>query len=112
MHLNTRTHVFLPPHTHTDKPFPPRLGRQTVLNTNHWPVDVSVLLRGIRSVQSLCLNALTHTNSKDKHNQLFKSLVLAHVFFFLLFLLFLFCCFYSILWQPYSQEARRARYEA
>ncbi len=26
-------------------------------------------------------HSLTHTNSKDKHNQLFKTLVLAHVFF-------------------------------
>lgn len=45
-------------------------------------MDVSALLRGISSVQTLSLNSLTHTNSKDKHNQLFKTLVLAHMFFF------------------------------
>ena len=117
-HVNTHAHAFAP-RTHTHKhTLPPRLVHQTVFNTNHWPVDVSAPLWGISSVQTLSLNSLSlslslththththtliHTNSKDKHNQLFKTLVLAHVCFF--FLLFLFCCFYSILWQPNSQE--------
>lgn len=76
MNINTHAHSFLPgTHKHT---LPPHLVNQTVFNTNHWPVDVSALLRGISSVQTLSPNthtlplslslkhtlSLTHTNSK------------------------------------------------
>lgn len=93
MNINTHAHSFLPgTHKHT---LPPHLVNQTVFNTNHWPVDVSALLRGISSVQTLSPNTHTHSRShsnthshtqtaKDKHNQLFKTLVLAHVFFLII----------------------------
>lgn len=107
-HVNTHTHAFAP-HAHK-RTLPPHLVHQTVFNTNHWPVDVSALLRGISSVQTLSLNSLSHTQTAKTNTINYSRLLFWLMCFF--FLLFLFCCFYSILWQPNSQEAQWVRYEA
>lgn len=76
----------------------------TVFNTNHWPMDVCPA-----QGHKLCpgQSLLSPTSSKDKHNQLFKTLVLARVLFFFFFflILFSFCCF-RIFWRFNSQEAQ------
>lgn len=109
--------IFSPqPRTSTNTPFPLHSVRQTVFNKNHWPVDVSAALWGISSVQTLSLYLSPHTR-EHKHTEKIQTQSIIQDSCFgpcvcVFLLLFLFCCFYSILWQPNSQEAQWARYEA